>query len=298
MTQSGHLVAVGDLVDDIVVWFDGEFRRGTDSAVEIFRRRGGSAANVASFAARDGCESRFVGQVGDDSRGRELIDELQRDGVDTRVVANGRTGTIVALIDRADGERSMLTDRGASTQLTTIDRSVLDDATIVHVPAYSLAVDPLATATIELIGEALDRSIALSVNASSVTLLEEFGVREFRSLVATLRPAVFFCNRDEAIALGVGRRGPIPGARMTVITAGGRPTVAVAADGRSFSVPVDSVGEVADTTGAGDAFCAGFLSAICLGRPLRRAIEDGHRLAGMVLSQAGAMLADHPKAQL
>jgi sugar/nucleoside kinase (ribokinase family) len=160
------------------------------------------------------------------------------------------------------------------------------------ISVYSLATDPLATATIELIGEALERSIAVTVNASSVAPLEEFGISEFRALVRTLRPAVFFCNRDEAIALGLSRRGPIPGARLTVITAGARPTVAVAADGRSFSVPVEVVPNVVDTTGAGDAFCAGFLSATCRGEPARQAITEGHRLAGRVLAQPGATLVD------
>ncbi|MCH7788917.1 MAG: sugar kinase [Acidobacteria bacterium] len=297
MTQAAQIVTVGDLVDDIVVWLDGGLRSGTDTEVDIYRRRGGSAANVAAFAARDGCSTRFVGQVGDDPRGHALIAELARDGVDTRVVTNGRTGTIVALVD-GDAERSMLTDRGASTQLTTIDGAVLDSATILHIPAYSLAVDPLATATIEIIGEALDRSVAVTVNASSVTLLEEFGVAEFRSLVHTLRPAVFFCNRDEAMTLGLGRRGPIPGARTTVITAGPRPTVAVAADGRSISVPVESVPVVLDTTGAGDAFCAGFLAATCRAQPLRSAIESGHRLAGLVVAEPGATLVDEAESTL
>ena len=63
------LCAVGDLVEDVVVWLSAAPRRATDTPVRIFRRRGGSAANVAAFAAGIAGAARFIGRVGDDALG-------------------------------------------------------------------------------------------------------------------------------------------------------------------------------------------------------------------------------------
>ncbi len=284
---------IGDLLEDVVVILDGPLRRATDTDAEVLRRRGGSAANVAALAAMSGTPARFIGQVGSDTIGYALEERMRDSGVDTRLVHRGRTGTIVVLVE-SGGERSMLTDRGSATQLLGVEHDVLDDLLVLHVPAYSLVVDPLATATLELIGEAVSRSIPVTVDASSVALIDEFGVVEFRELLERVRPSVLFCNRQEAIALGIGRRGSLPGAHVTIIKAGARPTVAVRADGRSFSVPVEPADEVVDTTGAGDAFAAGFLSALCDRCGAKQAIERAHRLAAEVIARPGASLSTEP----
>src|SRR5690606_27931179 len=151
------------------------------------------AANVAALAAAVGGPSRFIGQVGNDPLGEQLVHQLATAGVDTRVVCSGSTGCIVVLVD-AQGERTMLTDRGAATQLATVPSGSLDHARVLHVPAYSLAVEPLATTTEALIGEAVERGIPVSVDASSVSLLREYGARQFLALVRQIRPQVFFCN--------------------------------------------------------------------------------------------------------
>src|SRR5437868_7614502 len=89
------LCTLGDLVEDVVVWLHEPINYGTDTTARIVRRRGGSAANVAVFAATDGGASRFVGQVGDDETGTRLLARLHEDGVDTVVARGGRTGSIV-----------------------------------------------------------------------------------------------------------------------------------------------------------------------------------------------------------
>ena len=128
------LVAVGDLVEDVVVWpaglaagqaggqAAGPARHGTDNPAVIHRTRGGSAANVAAFAraaAPAAVPARFIGCVGADPAGDVLCAELAGRGVDVRVQRRGRTGTIVVLVD-GDGERTMYPDRAAAAELTEV----------------------------------------------------------------------------------------------------------------------------------------------------------------------------------
>src|SRR5690606_9313660 len=129
------LCTIGDLVEDVVVWLRADPVRGTDTNARIFRRRGGSAANVAALAALAGGTSRFVGQVGADSVGEAMVAALKAAGVHTHITSSGTTGTIVVLVDH-EGERTMLTDRGAATQLASAPPNVLDGVRILHVPAY------------------------------------------------------------------------------------------------------------------------------------------------------------------
>jgi sugar/nucleoside kinase (ribokinase family) len=282
------LCTIGDLVEDVVVWLPADPVRGTDTAARIFRRRGGSAANVAALAALAGGKARFVGQVGDDATGAQLVAGLQACGVDTQVSCSG-AGTIVVLVD-AEGERTMLTDRGASTQLASAPNSVLDDVRILHVPAYSLTTQPLADVAYGLIGEAVERGIAVTIDASSVTELRDYGVAEFLALIEQLRPQVFFCNRAESKVLGLNLRSPAPGAGCTVVKSGARPTLVVAPDGDAVSIPVPPVEGLVDTTGAGDAFAAGYLLAMSAGQDIRTCVAAAHLLASRVLRSPGASL--------
>jgi len=279
------LCTIGDLVEDVVVWPSGPLRLGTDCASTIRRRRGGSAANVAAAAATDGTRSRFVGRVGDDGIGARLIDDLRACGVDVDFVERaGLTGTIVVVVDR-DGERSFYTDRGASCELEVVPRQSLDGVQVLHVPLYSFAADPLATATRRAVEEAQRRGIDVSVDASSVAVIESFGVDEVRGLLGRMSPMIVFADEQEAALLGW------PG--LTVVKRGSAPTQLRNHGSVVAEVPVPAIERVRDTTGAGDAFAAGYLGARLRGEehPLM-AVRHGHALAARVLHTAGAPASD------
>jgi sugar/nucleoside kinase (ribokinase family) len=139
----------------------------------------------------------------------------------------------------------MLTDRGVGPLLAAghLEPGWLDGCDWLHLPAYSLAAEPVAGAALAA-AAAIPR---LSVDLSSVAVLKDYGPGRFRALLGRLAPAVVFGNEAEAALVG-----DLPGTDLVVklgpagVRAGGRVHPAAPAD------PVDP-------TGAGDAFAAGYL---------------------------------------
>ena len=283
------LCAVGDLVEDVVVWLSGPPGVGTDVDARVFRRRGGSAANVAALCAGNGTPSRFVGQVGDDALGERLIAELGAAGVDVRVErgsAGSRTGTVVVLV-APDGERTMLTDRGAALDLAVVDDRWLDDVDVLHLPSYSLTAGRLADTAIELARRAKATHALLSVDASSIATLTAFGCGHFLDLLAGLEPDVLLMNGAEADLLDVSERAP-KGVALAVIHRGRESAIAMDGGGPIAEVAPLSVRAAVDTTGAGDAFAAGFLPVLRVGTPVDTAMAAGHACAARTLAAPGA----------
>lgn len=275
------LAALGDLVEDIVVRLAGLVNIASDTHSTISRRRGGSAANVASRAAVLGHRSRLLGQIGTDAIGTALLEELGVEGVDTSMVRRrGSTGTIVALVD-PDGERTMLTDRRTCTDLTDPDPAWLDGVDVLHVPFYSLAGGAVTDTALTVIGWAHQRGIAVSIDASSTAILAEIG-DDVTRLLTLAAPDILFANADEAAALAID--GPLLDA-ITVVKRGGRSATVYRRDGTEVEVEAARIPGVNDTTGAGDAFAAGFLTAPRWAEDVEAACRAGHESAAGLLRQ-------------
>ncbi len=283
------LCTIGDLVEDVVVWLNTELNIGSDTESIIRRTRGGSAANVAMFASLTGTPSRFIGQVGHDRLGTHLCEVLRDSGVEVQVISDGRTGSIVVLV-QPNGQRSFLTDRGVASHLAHFDAALMNDVHILHVPTYSLTDEPLASTSAQYIASARSNGSLISVDASSASVLTKYGIQRFQALMQTLQPDVFLCNEDEAATLGLHANNPMIGAQVTVIKQGPLPVIVVHQDGTSQMHPVPAVDNIVDTTGAGDAFAAGFLPAYASARNIAAAVTQGHALASRVLQCPGATL--------
>jgi len=278
------LVAVGDLVEDVIVWSDAPARHATDNACVIRRSRGGSAANVAVFASAL-MPARFIGCVGQDAAAEVLTSELAGHGVDVRVQRGGRTGTVVVLIDPG-GERTMYPDRAASADLNEVPEDWLEAAAILHAPSYCFAAEPAAASVLRLIGQAGQAGVPVSLDASSTGMIEAYGLARYLDLVESVRPSVFFANAHEAKLLDITR--PQFAKTMTVVKNGAGSTIVTPPGGAPRAVPVPEAAPARDSTGAGDAFAAGFLAARAHGADPVEAARAGHDLARSVLFSPGA----------
>ena len=262
------LTVIGDLVEDIVVWTTAPSRRGTDNPATITRSRGGSAANVAAKAAAK-TPTRFVGRVGHDPAGVWLVTALDAVGVDVRV------------------QRTRYPDRAAAAELAPIEHEWLTGTTVLHVPAYGFATDPAAGSILGAIEYVRRRGARLSIDVSAVTLIEEFGRDGFSELLDRLAPEVVLANAEEATALGLLDHPPSPGC-VVVVKDGPRPAVVMLDDGSRHEVAAVAVTEVRDTTGAGDAFAAGFLATWIRDADPITACAAGHLVAATVLTSVGS----------
>ena len=279
MRRTPQVGFLGDLLEDVVVHRRNDVRADTDTPCVILRRRGGSAANAAVAAAGvlGAGRVRFFGQVGDDGPGDRLLDELAAQGVQPCVRRRGRSGTVVVLLG-GDGERTMLTDRGACAELDGFEPAWLDDLAILHVAGYSLLGDPSASAALGMIGAVRRAGGTVSVDACSVGAIADAGVDVFRETLAGIAPDVLLCDAGEAALLDA-TGGFRQLADLVIIKDGPRPTRLYGAgfDGEPLAPPL--LDGVTDTTGAGDAFAGGLLAARLAGNAWPEATVAGHEAA-------------------
>ena len=219
---------------------------------------------MAAHLARLGARVTLVGCIGDDAPGAGLAAELRATGVDLalRTVAGVATGTIVSLVEPG-GQRSMLADRGANLALRPDDVPAPVPGGHLHLSGYTLLDDGPRAAGLAALEAAVAAGCTVSLDPASTGPLTRYGVD--RWLADTAGATLLLPNADEARLL-TGCTDVTEAAR----TLAGRHrgvAVSLGADGALWASgdvlvhrpahPTD----VVDTTGAGDAFAAGLLSA-------------------------------------
>ncbi|MBF6605425.1 MAG: carbohydrate kinase family protein [Chloroflexi bacterium] len=299
------IVVVGDLMLDVSIAPAAPLRSGTDVPGTVRLRQGGSAANTARWAARLGARSALVCAVGRDATGRSLVRELRIVGVRVRALRvaglpTGRIGIVVA----PDGERSFVADRGAADGLgpDRLDAAWFAGADAVHLPAYSLLGEPLGSAGRRAAALGRAAGAIVSVDLASAGPLLAGGRVAARTLIARIAPDLLFATAAEAEALmGVSALDRLDQlADVVVIKRGARGASVLArtADGGTrLDVPTATIA-TEDTTGAGDAFDAGFLVTWLAERSAGRAPIPALRRAAVAGNRAAARQLTRPRREI
>jgi len=268
---------------------------------------GGSAANTIYGLAKFGVSTGFAGVVGDDAEGKILLQDFQKVGVDTsqiKVKPKAKTGSVLCLSDRL-GRRSLYVIPGANNLLTTndLDLTYMNQARMLHLSSF--ADDRQFKVLLELI-ERLDSSIKLTFAPGAL-----YAAKGLKALSPILgRTHLLFINQNEIRQLTgeniiAGAESCLKqGCHIVVVTLGkgtrlefgkgiSRRTVTATcyirnAEGEyAIESSSSNTASEVDTTGAGDAFAAGFLYGVLKGKDLEECGRLGDIAARFSIAKLG-----------
>jgi sugar/nucleoside kinase (ribokinase family) len=288
-----HIVCLGDVMVDVVARLPGPLALGSDVTAPIRIGNGGSAANTAAWLTTTTTPATLIGRVGDDAAGTQVHQELTSRGITDRLQIDWElpTGTCIVLVD-STGERTMIPDPGANAALDPSGLQPDDFAADrhLHVSGYAL-LGGARPAALAALGRARAARMTISVDAASQAPLRLAGARQFLDWIGP--DVLLFANSAEAEVL-TGSADPGAAARKladrlgrAVVKAGDDGAHYADADVSHLHEPAVPLATVVDTTGAGDAFAAGFLAALGAGDEPARALHEANALAAVACQSLG-----------
>lgn len=215
---------------------------------------------------------------GHDDGSAQALGQLAGLGVELRVVRRGRApfATVLAWA----GDRSFLVDQGdLRGQAADVGAAWFEGLDVMHINGFDLLDYSWPAVVFDVVDMARRLGVAVSVDTPTTARIQAQGASSFRDSLARVAPDVLFANASEAAALGLDRR---PGwAGLLVVHAGLGPSV-VHTRQRSEASRVDYVVPNPETTGCGDAFAAGFLTAWAQDLPVAAAVDRAHAWAAEI----------------
>lgn len=316
MNKKDQLLGISNAVVDILAHVDEAFLtavgapRGSMTLIDEVRAHeiygmmgpatemsGGSVANtVANFASLGG-RAAYIGRVKADQLGEIFVHDMRALGVDVRVapVPVGSPTARSHILITPDGQRTMQTYLGACTELGVADISEhtvgSPDVVLLEGYVWDIAEGPALIAKAVSIAKSKSAKIALSLSDSFCV---ERHRKEFLEAIGT-DVDMIFADDDEVMALlGVATFDEVVRAvpqfdRLFVMTRSEKGSVIMDRT-QKIEQPAIPVEKVVDTTGAGDAYTAGFLSGLTSGRSLAECARLGTECGTAVIQRVGARI--------
>lgn len=277
---------------DVSVVFDSEIHEGGDTRASISTHGGGAAANVATWMASLGNDVFLCSRAGDDVNGHFLHEELDQYCVRhaNTLAAGEKTGVVVILVGE-NAERTMFPDSAANSGLSKADLPPLDGFTAAYLSGYALINPKSRNNVAEMIGLIKAAGIPIVLDPGTVGALRYVPhslLHEWISLADILilneEEALYSAQKDdiEGALIALAKLTPI-----VVAKRGKKGAMAIFDKAMIVEMPSLDV-EVLDTTGAGDAFVAAFMSVWFEDKGLEEAIKSGIAQASRCISHVGA----------
>lgn len=290
------ILATGELLIDFI---STDFAENLDEATNFKRIPGGSPANLCMNMARLGNRASLAASVGNDDMGHYLFKYVEDHGVDVHQLYRVNTPTTLILVTRSQQVSNFEAYRGADSQITgdQFPESLLDDVSIFHTTCFGLSREPARSAILAAAQKVNARGGQLSVDANYATKIwpdrteAQAILRAYVAMGAIIKISEIDWERlyetplrDPSIATNFFLE---MGAGVVCVTLGAEGSVVASADEYHY-LEARSV-EVKDTTGAGDAFWSGFLTAWLDGHELEVCGHAGRRMAELKLKHFGPL---------
>ena len=249
---------------------------------ELLPSIGGSAANFAVGIARQGLNAGIMARMGKDHFGRLAVQKFRDEGVDTERLLhiNEKTGMAFIAVDD-HGERAMYTFMGANAKfyLEKKDIEYIKSSKILHITGMYK----------EVVEEASKHANFLSLNPG--TLLSYYGLKTLDKIIK--KANIIFLNKKEVkILTGLnfneGAQVLVDMGVPIVVVTCGKSGATVYNENNVITFPT-AVVEALDTTGAGDAFAAGFIASFVKGKNLEDCLKMGNITASQCVGRLGAL---------
>lgn len=294
-----RILCIGDAALDVIVKMQTEIHVGSDTASQISMHGGGAAANTATWLAQLGHSVFFSCRLGDDAAGRAISSEFDLWKIEHRrtFLENEKTGVVVVLVDDK-GDRTMFPDSGANSGISERDLPNLHGFDAAYLSGYSLF-NPLSTnGVLRMVNEIKDVGIPLIFDPASVGTMMAFNRKRVIETLAYMDITIM--NEDEARyiadcdALDEALDFITEIVSTAVIKTGSSGAIARTRGSNTVISHADAVNAI-DTTGAGDAFAAGFIPMWLESKDLLASMNAGNEVARQCVAIIGARPSVNPQ---